>query len=314
MVARGAGRRCADNGGLSCPVSHPQQPEPDVRARVARLFVYPVKSCAGVELGEALLAETGLDLDRSWMVVDAQGRFLTQREWPRMALVRPQIRTSEVVLRAPGMLALHLGIDGRAPLARAGVGGRGRRLGHGRRRRPVVQRLPGPAGLRLARFDPQVRRLSSLKWTGGIEAVNQFADGYPFLVTSEASLAELNRRLQAAGHAPVGIERLRPNLVLAGVEAHDEDRLAELRIATADGPVVLRPVKPCARCPIPNIDPRTARAAGAGHVEPVPRRCARGRAAELRHERHRPRRRGPHAARGRCGAGRLAVRLKLSNQ
>ena len=53
-------------------------------------------------------------------------------------------------------------------------------------------------------FDPQVRRLSNLKWTGGIEVVNQFVDGYPFLVTSEASLAELNRRLQAAGHAPVG--------------------------------------------------------------------------------------------------------------
>ena len=56
----------------------------------------------------------------------------------------------------------------------------------------------------------------------------------------------------------MGIERLRPNLVLAGVEAHDEDRLAELRIATAEGEVALKPVKPCARCPIPNIDPQTA--------------------------------------------------------
>ncbi len=236
-----------------------QQPEPDVRARVARLFVYPVKSCAGVELGEALLAETGLDLDRSWMVVDAQGRFLTQREWPRMALVRPQIRTSEVVLRAPGMLALHLGIDEvERPLRVRVWADEVDAWDMGDVAGQWFSDFLGQPGLRLARFDPQVRRLSSLKWTGGIEAVNQFADGYPFLVTSEASLAGLNRRLQAAGHAPVGIERLRPNLVLAGVEAHDEDRLAELRIATADGPVVLRPVKPCARCPIPNIDPRTA--------------------------------------------------------
>jgi len=235
------------------------QPEPDVRARVARLFVYPVKSCAGVELNEALVAETGLDLDRSWMVVDAQGQFLTQREWPRMALIRPQIKSSEVVLRAPAMLALHLGINEvERPLRVRVWKDELEAWDMGDTAGQWFSDFLGQPGLRLARFDPEVRRLSSLQWTGGIEAPNQFADGYPFLVTSEASLAELNRRLQAGGHAPVGIERLRPNLVLAGVEAHDEDRLAELRIATADGPVVLKPVKPCARCPIPNIDPQTA--------------------------------------------------------
>ena len=235
------------------------QPEPDVRARVARLFVYPVKSCAGVELNEALVAETGLDLDRSWMVVDAQGQFLTQREWPRMALIRPQIKTSEVVLRAPGMLALHLGLNEvERPLRVRVWKDEVEAWDMGDIASQWFSDFLGQPGLRLARFDPEVRRLSSLQWTGGVEAVNQFADGYPFLVTSEASLAELNRRLQAAGHAPVGIERLRPNLVLAGVEAHDEDRLAELRIATAEGEVALKPVKPCARCPIPNIDPQTA--------------------------------------------------------
>jgi uncharacterized protein len=111
--------------------------------------------------------------------------------------------------------------------------------------------------LRLVRFDPEHRRLSSLKWTGGIEAPNQFSDGYPLLVASEASLEGLNARLNKAGHAPVGIERFRPNLVLAGVEAHDEDRVERLRIAT-EQPVELSLVKPCARCPIPNIDPATA--------------------------------------------------------
>ena len=79
--------------------------------------------------------------------------------------------------------------------------------------------------LRLVRFDPEHRRLSSLEWTGGVEAPNQFSDGFPLLVASEGSLAELNRRLAAAGHGPVGIERFRPNIVLAGLEAHDEDRL-----------------------------------------------------------------------------------------
>jgi hypothetical protein len=112
--------------------------------------------------------------------------------------------------------------------------------------------------LRLVRFDPEHRRLSSLQWTGGVEAPNQFSDGFPILLTSEASLADLNTRLAAAGHAAVEMPRFRPNLVLGGVAAHDEDRLDLLRIATAEGVAELKPVKPCARCPIPNIDPVTA--------------------------------------------------------
>ena len=77
------------------------------------------------------------------------------------------------------------------------------------------------------------------------------------LVASEAALAGLNDRLAAAGHAPVGIERFRPNIVLDGVDAHDEDRLGLMRIE-ADIPAQLLPVKPCPRCPIPDIDPATA--------------------------------------------------------
>ena len=117
--------------------------------------------------------------------------------------------------------------------------------------------------LRLVRFDPAHRRLSSLQWTGGVEAPNQFSDGFPLLVTSEASLEDLNTRLAAAGHAAVEMARFRPNVVLGGVAAHDEDRLGVLRIATAEGIAELKPVKPCARCPIPNIDPATAEASPA---------------------------------------------------
>ncbi len=87
------------------------QADPDVTATIAALVVYPVKSCAGVPVNEAVLTEAGLDLDRAWMVVDAQGEFVSQRELPRMALIRPQLRTFEIILRAPGMLALHLAID-----------------------------------------------------------------------------------------------------------------------------------------------------------------------------------------------------------
>ena len=84
---------------------------PEVTARIARLFIYPVKSCAGVELREALVTETGFDLDRAWMVVDAEGEFVTQRELPRMALIQPRMKLHEVILRAPGMLALHLSVE-----------------------------------------------------------------------------------------------------------------------------------------------------------------------------------------------------------
>ena len=228
----------------------------DITARIDRLFVYPVKSCAGVDLGEAVLTETGLDLDRAWMVVDENGGFMTQRELPRMALVRPRLKVHEVVLRAPGMLALHLQIDAVEGPAQVRIWN------------DVVKAYDmGPIAaqwfsdflgrkLRLVRFDPEQRRLSSCHWTGAIEALNQFNDGFPLLVVGQASLDGLNERLAAAGHAPVGIERFRPNIVLSGLHAHDEDHVAMFEVA-AGAPVRLKPVKPCARCPIPDVDPAT---------------------------------------------------------
>ena len=243
---------------------------PEVSGRIERLFVYPVKSCAGVELREAELTETGLDLDRAWMVVDAQNNFVTQRELPRMALVRPQIRLTEVVLRAPGMLALHLSIDTVEEPVKVRVWDEevpAYDMGA-----VAAQWFTDFLGkpLRLVRFDPEVRRLSNPKWTGDVEALNQFSDGYPLLLASTASLDLLNDKLKAAGHAPVGIERFRPNIVLAGVEAHDEDRLDTLRIAADGGDVVLQPVKPCTRCNIPDVDPATA------DVDPAVSQALRG--------------------------------------
>jgi uncharacterized protein YcbX len=229
----------------------------DIPARIARLFIYPVKSCAGVEVQEAVLTETGLDLDRAWMVVDAQGRFVTQRQLPRMALVRPQIKHHEVVLRAPGMLALHLQIDAVEEPVQVRIWND--EVGAYDMGPVAAQWFTDFLGqpLRLVRFDPEQRRLSSLKWTAGVEAANQFSDGFPLLVVSQASLDGLNGRLVTAGHGAVGMERFRPNIVLAGLQAHEEDRLALIRVV-AGQEVQLRPVKPCGRCPIPNIDPATA--------------------------------------------------------
>jgi uncharacterized protein YcbX len=229
----------------------------DLEVRLAALNVHPVKSCAGVAVDEALLVETGLEFDRAWMVVDDAGRFVTQRELPRMALVQPQLRFHDVVLRAPGMLALHLALDAvEAPCRVTVWDDEVAAYDMGDLAAQWFSDFLGRRS-RLVRFDPEQRRLSSRQWTGEIEAENAFADGFPILVASQAGLDELNRRLAAAGHGAVTMARFRPNLVIDGVEANGEDHLDEIAFDTPDGPIRLKLVKPCARCSIPDVDPAT---------------------------------------------------------
>jgi uncharacterized protein len=237
----------------------------DVQARIDQLWVYPIKSCAGVALDQALLTPTGLEWDRAWMVVDGQGEFVTQRELPRMALIQPAFKLDQLVLRAPGMLALHLSLDGVESPRRVRVWDD--EVGAWDMGDIAAQWFSdflGPGApedlkkLRLVRFDPEVKRLCSAKWTGGRESVTQFADGFGLLVASTASLDELNTRLAKAGEAPVDMRRFRPNIVLGGVESADEDRIGGWRVQAEGGVAALENVKPCARCPIPDIDPATA--------------------------------------------------------
>jgi uncharacterized protein YcbX len=229
----------------------------DLAVTVESVHVYPVKSCAGVAPHEALLVETGFDLDRAWMVTDPDFEFVSQRELPRMALVQPTLKGEEMILRAPGMLALHVALDRvDAPCTAQVWNDRVAAFDMG----PLCAQwftdfLGRP--LRLVRFDPEQRRLADRKWTGAIEAETSLQDGYPLLVASVASLAEVNRRLAAAGEAPVTMARFRPSIVLDGLDAHGEDHLDEIVIETGDGPVRLKVVKPCGRCPIPDVDPAT---------------------------------------------------------
>ncbi|MGY8903154.1 MAG: MOSC domain-containing protein [Burkholderiales bacterium] len=252
-----------------------------VHARIEQLLVYPVKSCAGVLLPEAVLTAAGLEFDRAWMLVDQNGEFVSQRELPRMALVQPQLKHNELVLRAPGMLALHVALD--AVEQPAPVQLWGERLDAwdmgalcaqwfsdfllADKSADSAAARSGITHLRMVRFDPDCSRLSDKKWTGGADAENQFNDGFALLVLSQASLAQLNDKLQAAGHASVEMARFRPNIVLSGLQAHEEDQLDVLRLlhtqtdaasADASADVALRLVKPCPRCPIPNINPVTA--------------------------------------------------------
>ncbi len=110
------------------------------------------------------------------------------------------------------------------------------------------------------RFDPSHRRASDAQWTGDDTALNQFSDGFPLLVLSQSALDDLNRRLLAQGLPEAQLQRFRPNMVIDGVPEHEEDLATEL-LLSGDAPIRLRMVKPCPRCPIPNIDPSNAHSA-----------------------------------------------------
>ncbi len=149
-----------------------------LQVSVQSLHVYPVKSCAGISLNESLLIETGLEFDRAWMVVDKLGQFVTQRQLPRMALIQPSLKSFEMILRAPGMLALHIALDTVEKPVRAKVwnddvaaydmgdlcaqwfsdflGGTPRRAKAADATEVLAVQFP----LRLVRFDPEQRRLS----------------------------------------------------------------------------------------------------------------------------------------------------------
>jgi len=230
----------------------------EIECTLSALHVYPIKSCGAITLTQALLVETGLEYDRAWMVVDEKGEMFTQRELPRMALIQPAFKGGELMLRAPGMLALHLKLDTVEAATRV------------RAWDDIVKAYDMGAlaaqwfsdflgqKLRLVRFDPEEKRLSKPEWTGDIAAENAFADGFPLLVCNGASLDDLNTRLAARTAAPVTLQRFRPNLVFSGLQAFDEDHVHEIVITSAEGPVRLRLVKPCIRCTIPNVDPLSA--------------------------------------------------------
>ena len=228
-----------------------------MRPSVAGLFVYPVKSCGGIALPAAAVTERGLLHDREWMIVGAAGRparFVTQREIPRLSLVRTALTDSSLVLSAPGMddLAIEFGRAGDridATVWRDTV----EAIDQGDAAAGWLSAFTG-ADLRFVRFDPDVRRPCNTAFAGDSGAHTGFADGYPLLVIGGASLDDLNARLSARGGMALPMNRFRPNLVLDGVEAYDEDHLATIRIAGVE----LRLVKPCVRCQITTTDQATA--------------------------------------------------------
>lgn len=221
---------------------------------IARIFTYPVKSCRGVEHRSARLTSAGLEHDREWMFVTPGGRFLTQRELPTLARVVVQVGDEGLSLGADGAGNVTVELDRTGPASEVTVwGDRVTAIDQGDDVAGWASEFLGRE-VRLVRFHPEARRPSSPEWTGAVEALTRFTDGYPLLVISRASLDDLNARL----HEPLPVDRFRPNLVLDGLPAYGEDSLGDL---VADG-LRLRVVKPCTRCVITTTDQGTGTVQG----------------------------------------------------
>ena len=217
---------------------------------LSQLHVYPIKSAGGIPLAASEVDERGLRLDRRWMLVDQTGVFMSQRRYPRLALIGVRIEPDHLAVEAPEMPPLDVPLqppDDEPRLARVWsdlvevvrVGDEADRW------------FGGFLGVRCNLVylpDESIRPVDPAYARAGDRV--GLADGFPFLLASEASLADLNARLES----PLPMNRFRPNLVVRGSEAFAEDGWGLIRI----GSITLRVVKPCARCVITTVDQRTA--------------------------------------------------------
>ena len=221
---------------------------------VSQLNVYPVKGLKGIALESAAATDRGLAHDRRFMVVDPHGHFLSQREVPRMATVWTQIEAGELRLAAPDFdeVALPVApIDGEPLQVQVWNSTCRATAPSPEADRWLASVLGRPC--RLAYMPDSTRRVSNPRH-GGHDKLVGFADGYAFLVVTDASLAELNARLAR----PVPMDRFRANIVVAGTAPFDEDRWGEF----AAGEAVLRMAKPCGRCQVTTTDQSTGEVTG----------------------------------------------------
>ncbi len=243
---------------------------------VSQLVVYPVKSMAGVPLSEATLGPEGFRFDRAWMVVDENDRFLTQRQHPEMALVRAVPDDEGITLTLPDGTAMYVPrLGGGTPGAGVTTDGPAdsdspvvitrsvtvwndtvRAVDQGDEVARWLSRFLGRSVRLVALSDHHPRRLGpSYPSPPGIHV--SFADSSPLHLVGEASLFDLNRRLSR----PVTMDRFRPNVVVSGADAYEEDRWARIRI----GEVELIVVKDCLRCQMVNVDQK----GGVKEIDPL---------------------------------------------
>jgi len=225
---------------------------------ISQLWVYPVKGLKGIPLERSLCTDRGLEYDRRFMVVDRDGRFMSQREHPRMATIWTEMADGALRLAAPEVGEVEVDLQPR------GVAGLKVQVW-----RSSVDAVPASkaadawlsdylrAPCRLVFMPESTHRLSNPDFAGPDKRVS-FADGYAYLVTNEASLADLNARIEAKGGDAVPMNRFRPNIVVAGASAYEEDRWREVRT----GEAMLKVAKPCGRCEVTTTDQSTGERRG----------------------------------------------------
>lgn len=217
--------------------------------RVTGLTVYPIKSTAGVSLDACDVEPQGLAMDRRWMIVDEYGEFLTGREFPVLTQVRSRATTGGLAVTAPGMESLTIPVPDSTGASRPVRvwNDQCHALASAPRVDEWFTRLLA-ARCHLVYMDDTGQRPVDLDYARPGDRVS-FADGFPLLLISEASLEDLNARLSG----PMSMSRFRPNVVVAGCGPFDEDRWRSIRI----GEVRLHGVKRCSRCVFTTIDPES---------------------------------------------------------
>lgn len=221
---------------------------------IASLHLYPVKSCRGIAVETVELDQRGIVGDRRFLVVDPQGKAVTQRTVPRMALIETMLTASTLILQMQG--------GGEVSIPRASTGAPLRSVdiwsslglqAEDCGEEPAAwlsEALGFP--VRLVRAGPDFHRpVKPSKASPGDEVA--FTDAYPLLAISQASLDDLNQRLFSAGHDAVPMDRFRPNLVVAGCTPYEEDTWTRV----SSGDTVLRAAGPCARCIMTTTDQHT---------------------------------------------------------
>ena len=217
---------------------------------ISGLYHYPIKSCQGIALERAEVDARGIVHDRRLMLVDPSGRFLTQREHPRMALIAARINGPALSVSAPGMDPLALDWTADGPRREVSIWrDTCQALDLGAAAAEWLSAFLGTACHLVHIADDEVRIVDQAYAPRPGDEVG-FADGFPFLIIAQESLDDLNARLET----PLPMDRFRPNIVVAGCAPYAEDGWEQIRI----GAITLSLVKPCARCAITTTDQRTA--------------------------------------------------------
>ncbi|MGQ0815298.1 MAG: MOSC domain-containing protein [Gemmatimonadota bacterium] len=219
---------------------------------VTNLWIYPIKSCRGIAVEQFTLDDRGPELDRRWMLVNANGEFMTQRDYPRLALIDVAIDQDEICVSAPGMSVNAFSVGAGSRATRCVVWHDAVDLLHVDQ--DTDRWFSDFLGTRcsLMRMPHETARLIDPNYSRQQRLVS-LADAFPMLLIGTRSLALLNEKLIARGESSIPMKRFRPNVVVATARPHEEDEWKTIRI----GDVECEVVKPCARCVTTTVDTRT---------------------------------------------------------